>query len=216
MIFITIIDVKSGYDEIAYTEIGSLIPEKNVTPILIGRIFEESDILLLLHSENLTEVDDYLIEHVRKSEAAQEITLIPIYEFSLLPSFDSVSELDQEFDVEEGYLKEDDIDEEYLMIMINIDIAPTMDKHVEKSIIELSGKENIIPLMAGRTFHSKEFDMVQFFLADNLEAAWSYVKKIRSIEGVWDTKLSIIAHFESMVSLEEFRNFAEQAGGEDN
>ena len=216
MIFITIIDVKSGYDEIAYTEIGSLVPENKVTPILIGRIFEESDILLLLHSENLTEVDDYLIEHVRKSEAAQEITLIPIYEFSLLPSFDSVSELDQEFDVEEGYLKEDDIDEEYLMIMINIDIAPTMDKHVEKSIIELSGKENIIPLMAGRTFHSKEFDMVQFFLADNLEAAWSYVKKIRSIEGVWDTKLSIIAHFESMVSLEEFRNFAEQAGGEDN
>ena len=96
MIFISIIDVKTGLDEEAYTEIESLGPNNGVTPLLIGRIFEESDILILLHSENLESVDDYLIKYVRKSEAAEELTLIPIYDFSLLPSFDSVTEPTQE------------------------------------------------------------------------------------------------------------------------
>ena len=214
MIFISLIDVKTGFDDEVYTNIESLNPDNEVTPLLIGRMFEESDILLMLHSENLETVDDYLIKHVRKNEAAQELTLIPIYEFNLLPSFDSVSELNQELTEEDEVLEEEDTDEEYLMIMVNIDVAPTMDIHVEESIIELHGKENIIPLMTGRTFHSKEFDKVLFFLADNLEAAWEYGKYIRSIEGVWDTRLSIIAHFETMVSLEKFRKYATHKGDE--
>jgi len=76
MIFISLIDIKTGLDEEAYKDIESLVPDKGVTPLLVGRMFEESDVLLLLHSDNLTAVDDYLVQHVRKSEAAQELTLI--------------------------------------------------------------------------------------------------------------------------------------------
>ena len=57
MIFISVIDVKTGFDEEAYKNLESLTPDGEVTPLLIGRIFEESDILLLLHSENLVAVD---------------------------------------------------------------------------------------------------------------------------------------------------------------
>ena len=208
MFFISLIDTKTGLDEEAYKNIESLTPDGEVTPLLIGRIFEESDILLLLHSENLVAVDDYLIKHVRKSEAAQELTLIPIYEFRLLSSFDSVSELSQEPIPARSSTDEYDSGEELLMIMVNIDVAPTMDKHVQEKVFNVQGKEQIIPLMAGHTFHSKEFDVVLFFLANNLEAAWDFVKHIRSIEGVWDTKLGIIAHFESMVPLDKFREYA--------
>ena len=208
MIFISLIDVKTGFDEEAYENIESLVPENEVTPLLIGRIFEESDILLLLHSEKLETVDDYLIKHVRNSEAAQELTLIPIYEFNLLPSFDSVSELNQENITDEEAPEDNDLDEELLMIMVNIDVAPTKDKYVQEKIFNIQGKEHIIPLMAGHTFHSKEYDMVMFFLAHNLTTAWEFGKYIRSIEGVWDTKLNILAHFESMVPLEKFREYA--------
>ena len=52
--------------------------------------------------------------------------------------------------------------------------------------------------------------MVLFFLAYNLEGAWNFGKYIRSFDGVWDTKLGIIAHFESMVPLEQFREYVEK------
>jgi hypothetical protein len=208
MIFISLIDTKTGLDEEGYKDVESLVPDKGVTPLLVGRVFEESDVLLLLHSDNLVEVDDYLIKHVRKSEAAQELTLIPIYEFRLLPSFDSVSELDQEM-APVGESSEDyGLGDELLMMMLKIDVAPTMDIAVQGEVFDVQGNEKIIPLMAGHTFHSKEFDVVLFFLAYSLEAAWDFVKHIRSIEGVWDTVLGIMAHFESMVPLEEFREYA--------
>ena len=208
MIFISLIDTKTGLDEEGYKEVESLVPDKGVTPLLIGRVFEESDVLLLLHSDNLVDVDDYLIQHVRKSEAAQELTLIPIYEFRLLPSFDSVSELDQEM-APVGDSPEDlGLGDELLMMMLKIDVAPTMDKAVQGEVFDVQGNERIIPLMAGHTFHSKEFDVVLFFLAYSLDAAWDFVKHIRSIEGVWDTVLGIMAHFESMVPLKEFREYA--------
>jgi len=208
MIFISLIDTKTGLDEEAYKDIESLVPDKGVTPLLVGRIFEESDVLLLLHSDNLTAVDDYLIQHVRKSEAAQELTLIPVYEFRLLPSFDSVSELDQEMAPVGESSEEYGPGDELLMIMLRIDVAPTMDLPVQGEVFNVQGNEQIIPLMAGHTFHSKEFDVVLFFLAHSLEATWDFVKNIRSIEGVWDTKIGIIAHFEAMVPLEEFREYA--------
>jgi hypothetical protein len=208
MIFISLIDTKTGLDEEGYKDVESLVPDKGVTPLLVGRVFEESDVLLLLHSDNMVDVDDYLIQHVRKSEAAQELTLIPIYEFRLLPSFDSVSELDQEM-APVGESSEDyGLGDELLMMMLKIDVAPTMDKAVQGEVFDVQGNEKIIPLMAGHTFHSKEFDVVLFFLAYSLEAAWDFVKHIRSIEGVWDTVLGIMAHFESMVPLEEFREYA--------
>jgi hypothetical protein len=211
MISISLIDVKTGLDEEAYTEIESLGPDNGVTPLLIGRIFEESDILILLHSENLESVDDYLIKYVRKSEAAQELTLIPIYDFSLLPSFDSVTDPTQEPIHERELSDEYDPGEELLMIMVNVNVAPTKDRYVHDKILNIQGKENIIPLMTGRTFHSKEFDIVLFFLTYNLEAAWDFGKYLRSIDGVWDTKLGIIAHFESMVPLEKFREYMEKS-----
>jgi hypothetical protein len=215
VILIAIIDVKTGFDEEAYNDLESLTPEDGVTPLLIGRIFEESDIFLLLHSETLDSVDDYLIEHVRKSIAAQELIVIPIYKFTLLPSFYSMSEYSDDSPVNIYYeTGEMDIasypEEEMLMIMIQIDVAPTMDKQVNKTISNINGGDKIIPLMAGHTFHSKEFDIVMFFLAENLEAAWEFAKQIRTIDGVWDTSMGIIAHFESYVPLDRFREYSER------
>ena len=59
---------------------GELKGDGVVTPLLIGRIFEESDIILLLHSDDLEALDDYLIKNVRKTEATQELVVVPIYE----------------------------------------------------------------------------------------------------------------------------------------
>ena len=211
MIFISLIDVKTGFDEEAYSEIESLGPDDGVTPLLVGRIFEESDILLLMHSEDLTTIDDYLIEHVRNSEAAQELTLIPIYEFKLLPAFEAVTELNQETtSMDDKPIVSDDSssDEELLMVMAKIDVAPTMDKHVQKKLFTIEGNDQIIPLMAGHTFHSQEFDVVLFFLTYSLDAAWEFVKYIRTIEGIWDTSLELLAHFEALVPLQKFRKYA--------
>ena len=95
--------------------------------------------------------------------------------------------------------------EDLLMIMARIDVAPRMDRSVHDSVTSLSKNDSVIPLMAGHTFHSKEFDLVLFFLTKNLESAWEYGKILRSIEGVWDTELGLIAHFEGLVPLEKFR-----------
>jgi hypothetical protein len=208
LICISLIDVKTGHDEEAYIAMEKLAPDEGVTPLLVGRVFEESDILLLLHSDTLTRVDDYLIKHVRNTQAAQDLTLVPIYEFSLLPYFDSVTDLNQEPFHDESSDDYDVDEDDLLMIMLNIDVAPTMDKEVQEKIFKIHREEKIIPLMAGHTFHSKEYDVVLFFLANNLEATWEYVKKIRTIEGVWDTKIGILAHFEAMVPIEKFREYA--------
>ena len=208
MIFISIIDVKSGFDEDAYTEIESLTPDNGVVPLLIGRIFEDTDILLILYSDDLEAVDNYLIEYVRKSEAAQELILIPIYEFSLFPAFNSLTELSSVPNTEsELAVEEIESDDDLLMVMVKIDVAPTKDKQVQEEIITIQEHEGIIPLMSGHTFHSKEFDIVLFFLAQRLEDIWNFTKYIREKDGVWDTQLGIIAHFESLVSLEKFQSY---------
>jgi hypothetical protein len=208
MIYIAVIDVKAGEDDSLYHEMENLKAEENVVPLLIGRIFEESDILLLLYAGYMEALDDYLINNVRVHEAAQELVIIPIYEFTLLPSFDSMIDLSvdtSQTELEEYPIQELSESEELLMIMARIDVAPRMDRTVYDSVISLSKEDAIIPLMAGHTFHSKEFDLVLFFLTKNLEAAWEYGKILRSIEGVWDTELSLIAHFEGLVPLDQFR-----------
>ena len=184
---------------------GELKGDGVVTPLLIGRIFEESDIILLLHSNDLEALDDYLIKNVRKTEATQELVVVPIYEFALLPSFDSVVEMGE---APEAPVGEQAWEDELLMVMARIDVAPGMDKAVRSAVVSLTKDSGVTPMMAGHTFHSKEFDLVLFFLSRDLEAAWEFGKLLRSIEGVWDTEFSIIAHFEPMVPLEQFREFA--------
>ena len=208
MIYIAVIDVKAGEDDSLYNEMENLKENENVVPLLVGRIFEESDILLLLYSSHMEALDDYLIKNVRSNEAAQELVIVPIYEFTLLPSFDSMIDLSEDTsqaELEEHPFQELSEVEDLLMIMARIDVAPRMDRSVHNSVTSLSKNDSVIPLMAGHTFHSKEFDLVLFFLTKNLESAWEYGKILRAIEGVWDTELSLIAHFEGLVPLEKFR-----------
>jgi len=212
LIFIAFVDIKPGQDEHAYKVLEELKGDGAVTPLLIGRIFEESDIILLLHSDEMEALDDYVIKHVRNLAAAEELVVIPIYEFTLLPSFDSVVELESEqTDVrpEEppgGALSESG---DLLLFMARIDVAPGMDREVHHAMVSIQPEEgSVISLMTGHTFHSKEFDLVLFFLSRDLEAAWEFGKLLRSIEGVWDTELCLIAHFEAMVPLEQFRKLA--------
>ena len=211
MIFIALLDIKPGDDDSAYEATGELKGDGLVTPLLIGRIFEESDIILLLHSDELEALDNYLIRNVRKTEATQELVVVPIYEFALLPSFDSVVEMDEE-PFEEAPAEapggEQAWRDELLMVMASVDVAPGMDRSVRSAVVSLTEDSGVIPMMAGHTFHSKEFDLVLFFLSRDLEAAWEFGKLLRSIEGVWDTEFSILAHFEPMVPLEQFREFA--------
>jgi hypothetical protein len=211
LIFIALVDIKPGLDEEAYTNLDGLKGEGAVTPLLIGRIFESSDILLLLHSDDLEALDDYLIRNVRMTAAAEELVVVPIYEFALLPSFDSVVEIGEEpgeATQEEPTVAGPTGTEELLMFMARIDVAPAMDRDVHKAVVSLGREDGVIPLMAGHTFHSKEFDLVLFFLSGDLEAAWEFGKRLRAIEGVWDTYFSLIAHFEAMVPLERFREYA--------
>ncbi len=211
MIFIVIVDIKPGHDDQAYGVMEELKGDGVVTPLLIGRIFEEADVLLLLHSDSLEALDDYLIGNVRNIEASEELVVVPIYEFALLPSFASVVEIGKEpaeTAPEETLVTGPSEADELLMIMARVDVAPGMDRAVRDAMVSLDEEDGVIPLMAGHTFHSKEFDLVLFFLSRDLESAWELGKHIRSIEGVWDTDFSLIAHFEAMVPLERFREFA--------
>ena len=211
MIFIVLVDIKPGQDDRAYEVMEELEGDGVVTPLLIGRIFEESDVLFLLHSDFLEALDDYLITNVRNNEAAEELVVVPIYEFALLPSFDSVVEVGEEpveTVPEEALLGGPSDSEELLMMMVRVDVAPGKDRAVRDAVVSLGEGPGVIPLMAGHTFHSKEFDLVLFFLSRDLEAAWEFGKLLRSIDGVWDTDFSIMAHFEAMVPVERFRDFA--------
>jgi len=215
MIFIALIDTQAGEDDGAYEAMSGLRGDGVVTPLLIGRVFEESDILLLLHSREMEALDNYLIEHVRSIEASQELVVVPIYEFILLSAFDQIVEFGEESEepaeAEAPAGPASEPDEELLMIMARVDVAPRMDAAVHAAVRSLEGDDGVVPLMTGHTFHSKEFDLVLFFLARDLEAAWEYGKAIRAIDGVWDTRFSVIAHFEPLVPLERFREYA--AGG---
>jgi hypothetical protein len=214
LIFITLVDIKPGLDDEAYGVLEGLKGEGGVTPLLIGRIFEEADILLLLHSDELEALDDYLIVNVRGLPAAEELVVVPIYEFVLLPSFDSVVEI--EGSAAEGPIEALAEPEELLMFMARVDVAPGMDRGVHRAVASLRPEDSdVIPLMAGHTFHSKEFDLVLFFLANSLEAAWEFGKQLRALDGVWDTYFSLVAHFEAMVPLYRFREYASRGRAPD-
>jgi len=208
LIFIAIVDVKVGQDEQAYGVLEKLRGDGVVTPLLIGRTFEGADVLLLFHSEEMEALDDYLIENVRSMVATEELVVIPVYEFTLLPSFDSVVELES-VHLEERSGEAFSGSGESLLFMARLDVSSGMDQEVHCAILSIQHEgEDVIPLMSGHTFHSAEFDLVFFFLSKDLESAWGFGKFIRGINGVKDTDLSLIAHFEALVSLGEFRRLA--------
>jgi len=176
-----------------------------VTPLVIGRLFEEADVMLLLHSAKLESLDDYLIENVRSIADIQELVVVPIYEFRLLSSFDFMIEGAEKEGAKTITLESPD---ELLFFMAKIDVAPTRDRAVYERILSIKPADKTIALMTGYTFHSKEFDLVLFFLAKSLESAWEFVKALRVIDGVWDTEVNIIAHFEGLATLNQFKKLA--------
>lgn len=202
LIFITICDVKPGEDEAVYRQMEKLRSSGVVTPLVIGRLFEGADVMLLLHSTDMESLDDYLIKNVRNIMNIQELIVVPIYEFKLLSSFDFMVEPAAE---EEGTETTPSEPEELLFFMAKIDVAPTKDRAVYKRILSIEPTDEAVPLMTGHTFHSKDFDLVLFFLAKSLEGAWEFVKTLRVIDGVWDTEVNLIAHFEGLVTLKRFR-----------
>jgi len=158
-------------------------------------------VLLLLHSVDMESLDDYLVKNVRSIVDIQELIVVPIYEFRLLSSFDFMVETKQEG---KGATPLEP-PEELFFFMTKIDVAPTKDRAVYKRILSIEPTDETIPLMMGHTFHSKEFDSVLFFLAKNLETAWEFVKTLRVTDGVWDTEVNLIAHFEGLVPLKRFK-----------
>lgn len=210
LISITICDVKPGQDETVYSQMEKLRSNQTVTPLVIGRLFEEADIMLLLHSTNMESLDDYLIKNVRSIQNIQELIVIPIYEFKLLSSFNFMIEPTTEETTEPTSFEP----EELLFFMAKIDVAPTKDHAVYNNILSIKPTNNAIPLMTGHTFHSKEFDLVLFFLAKNLENAWKFVKTLRLIEGVWDTEVNLIAHFEGLTTLKRFKELVSKTSAQ--
>ena len=200
LIFLAICDVKPRQDDAVYSQLEKLRSSGEVTPLVIGRLFEEADIMLLLNSVDMEYLDDYLIENVRSIKDIQEFTVVPIYEFKLLSSFDFMVEPEEE--PTETMLPEP---EDLLFFMAKIDIESTKDRAVYNRILSIKPTDDTIPLMTGHTFHSKEFDSVLFFLAKSLDSAWGFVKTLRVIDGVLDTEVSLIAHFEGLVPLERFK-----------
>ena len=173
---------------------------KGVTPLVIGRLFEGADAMLILHSPDMESLDDYLIKNVRSIRDILELIVVPIYEFKLLSSFDFMIEPEQKGAETIPFEPED-----LLFFMAKIDVAPTKDRAVYKSISSIEPTDEVTPLMTGHTFHSKDFDLVLFFLARSLESAWEFVKALRVIHGVWDTQVNLIAHFEGLVPLKQFK-----------
>lgn len=171
-----------------------------VTPLVIGRLFEGADIMLLLHSADMESLDDYLVENVRTITDIQELIVVPIYEFKLLSSFDFMVEPEPEAPETTPSETED-----LLFFMAKIDVAPTKDRAVYERVSSIKPTDYSIPLMAGHTFHSKDFDLILLFLAKDLKSGWEFVKALRAIDGVWDTDVNLVAHFEGLVSLKRFK-----------
>lgn len=203
LFFIAVCDVKPGRDEAAYGQMEKLRDDKAVTPLVIGRLFEEADVMLLLHSTSIDALNDYLVKNVRSIKDVEELVVVPIYRFRLLSSFDFMVEPEQE-----GTGSAPAESEELLFFMARVDVAPGKDLAVYDGILSLRPEEESVPLMMGHTFHSKEFDLVLFFLAKNLESAWEFVKALRALDGVWDTDIGLIAHFEAMTTLRRFKELA--------
>ena len=204
LIFIAICDVKPAQDEAVYRQMEKLGSSGGVTPLIIGRLFSAADVMLLLHSPDMELLDDYLIRNVRRIKDVQELAVVPIYEFKLLSSFDFMVEPEQEGTETVTPFEPEDL----LFFMAKIDIEPTKDRAVYKSILSLEPTDEVIPLMTGHTFHSKDFDAVLFFLTRSLGSAWDFVKALRTIQGVWDTEVNLIAHFEGLVPLKKFKELA--------
>ena len=200
LIFITICDVKPGQDEAVYRQMEKLRSDDGVTPLVIGRLFEGADVMLLLHSADMESVDNYLIKNVRSIIDIEELVVVPIYEFKLLSSFDFMVEPEEESAETTPFESED-----LLFFMAKIDVAPTKDRAVYERVLSIEPTDEAVPLMTGHTFHSKEFDLVIFFLAKSLESAWEFVKMLRVIDGVWDTEVNLIAHFEGLITLKRFK-----------
>jgi len=200
LIFIATCDVKSGQDEAVYSRIEKLRSDGAVTPLVVGRLFEEADVMLLLHSADMESLDNYLIKNVRNIVDIQELAVVPIYEFRLLSSFDFMVEPEPG-----GRETPQPEPEELLFFLTKIDVAPTKDRAVYERILSIKPTEEAVPLMTGHTFHTKDFDLVVFFLAKSLESAWAFVKALRVIDGVWDTEVNLIAHFEGLVPLKRFK-----------
>jgi len=205
LIFMTVCDVKPGQDEAVYSKMLHYFLRSSgaVTPLVIGRLFERADVMFLLHSADMESLDDYLMKNVRSIRDVIELIVVPIYEFKLLSSFDFMVETD-----EESAGMEPLESEELLFFMAKIDVAPAKDRDVYNHILSLEPTDEAMPLMTGHTFHSKEFDLVLFFLAKSLESAWEFVKWLRVIDGVWDTEVNLIAHFEGLVTLRRFKELA--------
>jgi len=145
-------------------------------------------------------VDNYLIKNVRSIIDIEELVVVPIYEFKLLSSFDFMVEPEEESAETTPFESED-----LLFFMAKIDVAPTKDRAVYERVLSIEPTDEAVPLMTGHTFHSKEFDLVIFFLAKSLESAWEFVKMLRVIDGVWDTEVNLIAHFEGLITLKRFK-----------
>ena len=205
LFFITICDVKPGRDEAAYSQMEKLTSYGGVTPLVIGRLFQEADVMLLLHSTDLEALNDYLVKNVRSIDDIQELVVVPIYRFRLLSSFDFMIEPERE---STGAAPVEP--EELLFFMARIDVAPGKDLAVHEHISSLKQTDESVPLMTGHTFHSKDFDLVLFFLAKSLESAWEFVKALRVIDGVWDTDVDLMAHFEGLVALKRFKELASE------
>ena len=156
--------------------------------------------MLLLHTADMESLNDYLIKNVRSIVDIEELIVVPIYEFRLLSSFDFMVESEQG-----GAGTTSHEPEELLFFMTKVDVAPAKDRAVYERILSIKPTGEAIPLMMGHTFHSKEFDLVLFFLAKSLENAWEFVKMLRVIDGVWDTEVNLIAHFEGLVTLKRFK-----------
>ncbi len=136
---------------------------------------------------------------------------MPIYEFKLLSSFNFMVETNEEGAETTPYEPE-----ELLFFMTKIDVAPARDRAMYNDILSLEPTDEAVPLMAGHTLHSKEFDMVIFFLAKSLESAWEFVKRLRVIDGVWDTEVNLIAHFEGLVTLRRFKELVSEIPARSN
>jgi len=157
-------------------------------------------VMLLLHSADMESLDDYLIKNVRSITDIEELIVVPVYEFKLLSSFDFMVEPEEE-SAGTTPLESEDL----LFFMAKIDVAPTKDRAVYERVLSVEPTDEAMPLMTGHTFHSKEFDLVLFFLAKSLGSAWEFVKALRVIDGVWDTEVSLVAHFEGLVTLKRFK-----------
>ncbi len=197
-LFMAVCDVEAGLDEIAHEKLmKNMKPTETVKPLFIGQIFETADLEVMLQATDVDELNEFILDKIRSIKEIREIMVFPITSFRGLAQFGLA-------DLKNSYIPPKGEPVELPLFMVKLDVEPTKDVDVYQKLSEIPMSDDVLPAFLGYTFQQADFDIGFYFFATDTKTAWDFVNgSIRTIDGVWDTEVTIIVHIHPFVSAKE-------------